>query len=405
MAHRQKNHDHAGPLAAHVQAIEPWLIAELGYTAAGAKGYGRLVADLGRWLETHGLDPSDVTDALLGRFAAHRRHSGARHWFTLPSLRSLVAYLDAVGAIAPRGERQEPLDEVGAVLAAYLTHLQVERRLAPLTVTHTGEVVGHFLRWLVAQGPLDLEGLDPGTVARFVTAEAARLSVGATRTVVHRLRPFLRYLFVTAVTATDLSECTTSIRGPRVAALPRALDDATVEALLEHCDRTRPGGRRDYAILLLLVRLGLRACEVAAMRLGDVDWRAGELTVHGKGGRLDALPLPADVGEALVDYLCNGRPSTTCDAVFMRALAPTGPMSRNAVVFVSRTVSQRAGVAVVGAHRLRHTAATEMLRAGCTLAEVGQVLRHNDEATTAIYASVDRAALSGVARLWPGVTR
>lgn len=164
-------------------------------------------------------------------------------------------------------------------------------------------------------------------------------------------------------------------------------------------------GRRDFAILTLQARLGLRANEVAALRLDDIDWRAGELTISGKGGRRERLPLPADVGAALVDYLRHGRAGSTSRAVFLRVMAPPGPMSRNAVVMVSRTASRRAGVPIVGGHRLRHTAATEMLRAGASLREVGQVLRHGSDTTTAIYAKVDQAALALVVRGWPEPTR
>jgi integrase/recombinase XerD len=174
-----------------------------------------------------------------------------------------------------------------------------------------------------------------------------------------------------------------------------------VGRLLEGCDRGAVVGRRDYAIIVLLSRLGLRACEVAAVRLDDVDWRAGELTVRGKGAQIDRLPLPCEVGEALVECLRDRPADAGCREVFLRALAPHGPISVKAIDAVVRHACDRGGVARVGTHRLRHTVATELLGAGASLAEIAPILRHSRLSTTAIYAKVDRAKLRGLARPWP----
>src|SRR5206468_13021422 len=159
---------------------------------------------------------------------------------------------------------------------------------------------------------------------------------------------------------------------------------------------------RDYAILVVLVRLGLRAAEVAAMELADIDWRAGEIVVHGKGNREERLPLPVDVGEAVAGYLRRGRPEVGSAKVFVGARAPYRRLTSGSVKAVVRNACGRCGVAPAGAHRLRHTAATAVLRAGAPMEEVAQVLRHRHLASTAIYAKVDRAALRSVARPWPG---
>jgi integrase/recombinase XerD len=183
--------------------------------------------------------------------------------------------------------------------------------------------------------------------------------------------------------------------------LPRGLDPAVVKALLASCDRRRTVGRRDYAILLSLLRLGLRAGEIAAITLDDIDWRAGELLVHnGKGRRQERLPLPADVGQAIVSYL-QRRPRIEDRALFLRVVAPAGAIRGSAVSAVVRCACKRAGVPSVGSHALRHTAATEMLRAGASLQEIGEVLRHQEERTTARYAKVDRRTLRRLARPWP----
>jgi site-specific recombinase XerD len=173
--------------------------------------------------------------------------------------------------------------------------------------------------------------------------------------------------------------------------------------LLTSCDRSTSTGLRDFAILLLLVRLGLRAGEVAALSLDDLNWRQGELTVRGKGHRVDRLPLPGDVGQAIVDYLRRARPRTAQGrTVFVWVQAPHRALSSNAVTTVVANAGRRAGLGLIGAHRLRHTAATAMLQAGGSLTEIGQVLRHRRVLTTAVYAKVDQQALRLVARPWPG---
>jgi integrase/recombinase XerD len=187
------------------------------------------------------------------------------------------------------------------------------------------------------------------------------------------------------------------------AGLPRALDGDQVAALLASCDPRTRTGRRDLAILTLLARLGLRAGEVAALRLDDIDWRRGEITVRGKGNRHDRLPLPADVGQRIVAYLQDRSPGTAQGrTVFVRAQAPYRPLASNAVTTVVACAGRRAGLGVIGAHRLRHSAATAMLRSGGSLTEIGQTLRHARPLTTAIYAKVDIEALRQLARPWPG---
>jgi site-specific recombinase XerC len=269
-------------------------------------------------------------------------------------------------------------------------------------VTGTVRVVRRLLRTLPEDLPL--AALTVEQVHGLVRTEADRLSIGATRATLSALRVFLRFLFATGRHPANLAVTVPSVAGARLSGLVRTVAPGTVATLLTVAG-AGPAARRDVAILILQTRLGLRANEIAALRLDDVDWRAGELLVHGKGGFDERLPLPADVGVALVDYLTLERPRSTDRAMFLRAAFPPGPMSRNAVVMVPRTASRRAGLPVVAGHRLRHTAATNMLRAGASLREVGQVLRHRDEATTAIYAKVDQAALAALARPWPEPTR
>ena len=289
-----------------------------------------------------------------------------------------------------------------AVVQAFGEYQRVQRGLAERTVYNSAFVVRQFLAWRASAGASGLEQIRPEEAGDFVLHEARRLKPRGMPFVASTVRSFVRFLFVTGITASDLSGAVPSVRTSRFGALPTAVEPEVLAVLLDSCQRSKPVGLRDEAILLLMSRLGLRASEIARLRLEDIDWRAGELEVRGKGARRDRLPLPHDVGSAIAAYLRGGRPPSSDRAVFLHVRgAPVG-MSRNAVVFVSRTASQRAGIAVVGGHRLRHFAASELLRSGSTIREVGQVLRQDDSTATAIYAKVDRRALSLAVRPFPG---
>jgi site-specific recombinase XerD len=204
---------------------------------------------------------------------------------------------------------------------------------------------------------------------------------------------------------TDLSGASLPVTGRRRSVLPQGISPADAKALLGSCDRRTAEGRRDYAVILILLRLGLRACEVAALRLPDIDWRAGQITVHGKGQRVDELPLPGDVGAAIAAYL-HARPRTDRREVFLRVTAPRTGLDRGGVSLVVRRACVRAGLPPCGSHRLRHSLACDMVRAGVPLQAIGQVLRQRDAASTSIYARVDIEQLRTVARPWPqGATR
>lgn len=217
------------------------------------------------------------------------------------------------------------------------------------------------------------------------------------------LRSLLRFLHVEGIIEGSLAAAVPSVSNRHLVGLPKGIDPEQVQRLLASCDPATPTGCRDFAILTMLVHLGLRSIEVARLRLDDVDWQTGEIIVHGKRNRVDRLPLPANVGAALAAYLKNGRPANVQSRnLFIYALAPYRPLDAGGVASLVVNAARRAGIGHISAHRLRHTAATEMLRAGATLPEIGQVLRHSRAMTTAIYAKVDVAALRTIARSWPG---
>jgi integrase/recombinase XerD len=290
------------------------------------------------------------------------------------------------------------------LLGAFARYLRDERVVSERTVAAYAGVARQFLSERGGSIEDHLADLSGGEVNAFVLREFRRHSWRSAERVVYALRALLRYLHVQGLIDQPLAGGVLSVARRRED-LPRGLPGEQVRLLLESCDRSTRIGCRDYVILLLLARLGLRCGEIAALTLEDVDWRAGELVIRGKGSRIDRLPLTADVGEALADYLCRGRPLGYGRVLLLNGRAPVAALSRDTVSMVVVRACRRVGMPPVRGHCLRHTVATELLRRGAGLAEIGQVLRHQDQRTTSIYAKVDRAALSRLALPWPGSER
>lgn len=243
-------------------------------------------------------------------------------------------------------------------------------------------------------------------VIRYVERHAQDWSPGTGKAMCWSLRAFLRYLHHRGLNSRPLADCVPSMRRWKLATLPTYLPAAQVRKALDGCDRETVMGRRDYAILLLLAKLGLRADEVATLTLDDIDWRASEILVRAKGRQRARMPIPPDIGAAIVAYLRNGRPKLSCRRLFVRTLAPhVGFASGCAITMIAKAALDRVGIegcAHRGAHIFRHSLATELLRSGATLSEIGQLLRHENHDTTRIYAKVDIDALRTLSLPWPG---
>lgn len=384
-----------GPLASFAAGFAADLTVRLGYSPLTAVNQLYVVAHLSRWMAGRGLAPGELSAGRAEEFTAARRAAGYRSCVSVRGLAPLLDYLRGLG-VAPLAAGPGPVSAAQALAEGYRGYLAGERGLAAGSIELYVREARRFL-----EGRADRVGeLTAAEVTGFVLAGCGR-GPGAARTMVTALRSLLRYLHVAGLAPGGLDGAVPAVASCRDAGLPRALPAGQVAALLASCDRGRPAGLRDFAVLTLLARLGLRAGEVAALQLGDINWRCGELLVRGKGSRLERLPLTADAGQAVAAYLRDGRPPGCSRAVFLRACAPYGGLSAGGVKLVVGRACDRAGVPRAGAHRLRHAAAAGMLRAGASLAEVGQVLRHRAAATTAIYAKADDGALRVLARPWP----
>ena len=389
-----------GPLEPFAGDVKAGLLAA-GYSPLTTANLLRLTKHLSRWLKASGLKAGDLTRTQLDNYVEARQAAGYKLWSSPGSLTPLMRVFVRVGVPCP-----EPvpaaLSAEDAVLASFARYLFAERGLARPTVEAYVARARRFLARVGGSG--SIVGLTPQDVVEAVLDESATVTVGSAQYFVAALRSFLRFCFLERSIDVDLSAAALAVTGRRRALLPRGVSPAEIQALLSSCDRQDSEGRRDYAVLVSLTRLGLRASEVAGLQLDDIDWRAGEVLVRGKNRREDRLPLPADMGEAIVGYLRDGRPSTTRREVFLRLIAPIAPLRRGGVSCIVRRACVRAGIPEIGAHRLRHTVACEMVAAGVPLIEIGQVLRHRSVASTAIYARVDLAELRKVAQPWPGAT-
>jgi site-specific recombinase XerD len=387
-----------GPLAPFVDLYRSRL-KERGYTPLSIVNELRQLAHLSRWLEERQMTEADLSRERLIQFLDLRRERFDHRACSLQGLTPLLEILDEQRVERPDGDPTSASTR-DVLLSSFEKFLLHERGLVPSTASSYVLRARRFLTWFAPSG--DLANLCARDVTDAVLRESATLSVGAAQLFVVALRSFLRFCFIEGLTATDLSAAALSLTGRRHSPLPKGISKGDADALLRSCDKRRSMGRRDFAILLVLLRLGLRAGEVAGLRLDDIDWRAGEIVVRGKGRREDRLPLPSDVGDAIASYLRKGRPKSTDREVFLRALAPVGPLGRGGISTAVRRACKRVSLPPVGAHRLRHTLACEMVRAGVPLPEIAQALRHRGISSSSIYARVDIDRLRVLAQPWPG---
>jgi len=394
-----------GPLGPYVDSYAAYMHQQ-GYAPPTAESQIRLVADFSRWLAKRQITPREVTTDHCQRYlrfrARHRRPKSDDH----AALKRLLNLLLRERVIPERPlSAATPADQLQDKFSFYLRQ---ERALASATVHNYQPFVGQFLAECFDVGPIDLSTLCAADITGFVRRRAASIHSKRVQLMTTALRSFLRFARYRGDLRTDLAACVPTVANWSLSTLPRALPPEQIERVLASCNRKTAAGRRDYAILLLLGRLGLRASEIVTLHLEDLDWQNGLVTVRGKGGRYSQLPLPVDVGKGIADYLRSARPKAVSRCVFLRSKAPIASFQGSqAIASVVRHALVRAGIHSLrnGAHQFRHGLAVQMLRQGASLAEIGELLRHRSPQTTTIYAKVDLVALRTLALPWPGSAR
>jgi integrase/recombinase XerD len=372
-----------------------------GYAPGTIAKHRKLLSELSDWLQVRQLTMGDLSMAQVDRFLFDRRSAGALKLKTRKALDPILGYSRGLGLV-PVAEAPVEDGPAGEILNRYRQFLTTERGLVPVTALRYVDCLRPFLDRRLSADGLELGSLTPADVTSFVVAWCPRLNGGVAKLTVTALRSFLGFLHLDGVTERSLVCAVPMVARRRLAGLPKGLEPDQVQRLLAACDAQTPVGCRDLAILTLLVRLGLRRGEVAGLGLDDIDWRAGTISVRGKRNCLERVPLPPDVGLRLAEYLSIARPADVQGRiVFVRHFAPHHALSPARVSTIVGDAARRAGLGRVHAHRLRHTVATELLRSGASLPEIGQLLRHRRVETTAIYAKVDRDSLRLIARPWP----
>ena len=396
-----------GPLAPHIGPFAESL-REQGYALASIHRHVLLAACFSRWLQQRGVSLRSITSDHPPRYLRYRMRKVQRGRGDLAALGHLLAFLHCERLVPAERIPSRRLTSAERCAQAYERYLREIRGLAKATIVNYVPFIRSFLKDCFDDGPVMLSRLCASDVVRFVQRQAAHLHQKRAKLLTCALRSFLRYVRYLGKTKLDLAAAVPIVANWSMSSIPRAITEEQVRHLLSSVDRRTAMGRRDYAILILLARLGLRSGEVASLELGDIDWKAGQLSVRGKTGQRSELPLTAEVGKVIAAYLRRGRPHSTSRRVFLRAKAPVrGFRGASGVGSIVRHRLQRAGIdaPTLGAHQFRHGLASSLLRHGASLSEICELLGHHNPETTKIYIKVDLDALRTLALPWPGGVR
>ena len=392
----------ANPLFIHLSPFTAWLM-ENSYADSTIRSKLWLLASFGQWLGRNGLAANDLNEPIVESFITEKLRTNRVH---RGNRETLVQFLDHLRkcSIVPGVTPANDASPLAIILNRYERHLRSDRGLVTATVINYLPFVRKFLVERFGRGPLPLGEVRSTDISSFVLSHARTMSCRRAQLMTTAFRSFFRYLLQIGELETDLAASVPVVADWRLSSIPKYLAPQEVDQVLRSCDRQSSTGRRDYTILLLLSRLGLRAGEIVTLQLSDVDWRAGEILVRGKGLLHDRMPLPVDVGEALSSYLRVDRPNCKTRRIFVCAKAPrSGFAGSSTVTTIVRRSIDRAGLhpPFKGAHVLRHSLATTMLRSGASMGEIGEILRHRAPSTTEIYAKLDFEGLRSLAQVWP----
>jgi len=400
------DHLRGGPLGSHIDGFAR-LLSDQGYAIHTGRQKIRLVADLSAWLGKRRLDIKVLDEEQIGEFLKRRKKQLLLQRGDGRTLVQLLHHLRRTCIIPSPDEvvSDSPVDRITRDYAHFLSH---QRGLCQVTIDSYLPIAQRFLETRFGSEKVCLGKLRVGDVTGFIVRDSSTFCPKMVQLTTTALRSFLGFLTHEGKIAANLAASVPTVANWRLSELPQFLEPAQVERLLSSCNQNSPSGRRDYAVLLLLARLGLRAGEVVHLTLENINWAAGEVLIRGKSAREDRLPLLPEVGQALADYLKRDRPACSCRRVFIRIQAPRrGFSGPSAICCILQRALARAHLHPPhkGAHLLRRSLATKMLRGGASLTQIGEVLRHQLAQTTEIYAKVDLVALRALAQPWPGGVR
>lgn len=392
-----------GPLDECMSGFCSMLLAQ-GYSQVTLSGKFRVISNFNRWLGAQNMKLCEVDEDMIQIFFGEQPRSGYLRRGDSAVLNALYKYLLDVGMVSRKVD-EAVHDDIQRILHDFADYLKNERGLSSSTLKIYLPFISRFLKERFGDGPVFLGEITLRDVTDFVICHTCSRSPKGSKLMISALRSFFRYLRFHGDIVLDLAEAVPTIVARRLSELPKSLEAEDVRCLLDSCDQGTVIGQRDYTILLILSRLGLRPCEIVNMTLDDLDWENGVMIVRGKGMRSHQMPMPQDIGEALVKYIWENRPSCVTRCLFIRCRAPWRGFSTSAAVDdIMRRALKRSGVKSLcqGAYLLRHSLACAMLRQGNSLAEIGEILRHSSMNTTEIYAKVDINSLAALAQPWVG---
>ncbi|MBM7045676.1 tyrosine-type recombinase/integrase [Rhizobium lusitanum] len=380
------------------------LMMDQSYSAKSIRSTIRTISAFVEWKrDSQNGDPIQVTYDDLDRFIECRAAVAALRHGERRSIQRLRAKLIEAGVVHQTPPDVHPIDDVAGRFA---TELRRRGYAAPTISAHL-RYSRQFLRASWIDGP-GITHLQYDDIRDYLASQFERHTAATSKIISSRLRVFLQFCWSMGITELDLAQAVPMVKNHRLSSLPSFMSADQLSRVLAVCDRASLAGRRDFAILMLMSRLGLRAKEVALLSLDDIDWHGGLVQVHGKGGRMAAMPLPQDVGAAIADYIVDGRPSSGSRIIFHRVDTPCTPfLTATPVILIARRALKRAeitGLRSHHAHIFRHTFATMAIRSGVSLTELAQVLRHKEPDTTRIYAKLDTEGLRSLARPWMGAS-
>ena len=375
------------------------------YTPATVTLYDRCLSALNTKMEEIGIGLKDLDEEAAVNLIAKSDLPSCNAKHNRFMVRGFVRFLVGEGVAKPTPDGVPADTELGRLKSAYEDYLRRQRGLSDRTIFHSWRIAHRFLTFRFGEELGDLSKITAADIAAFLQQVMTRTPPLRDKTLSSHLRNFFRYLFQAGKTATNLATGILSVAQRYGARLPRHLTSDEVETLLKAIRTDSLSGRRNYAMVLLIARLGLRAPEVIAVQIDDIDWRAGEILIRGKGKRHDRVPLPPDVGEALTDYIKQDR-TTASRTLFVTGRPPHLPFTDGQVLNnILRSAFAKTGLKppapYVGSHILRHSLATNLVKLGAPLEEIGDMLRHRSRASTMIYAKLDIEGLRSIAQPWP----